>query len=258
MYITELVGIIPAAGTASRLNPIPCSKELFPIGVYGESNVLRGYPKPVCMYTIENMKEAGIENIYITIRKGKWDIPHYLGDGKKFGVNIAYLVMGLSYGAPFSINQAFPFIAGKNVALGYPDIIIEQKGLYTDLYRQLRSSDACIVLALFNGENCKQIDMVELDKNGNIIRIDIKPPKSDLQYTWMGAVWKPSFSEYLNNTLGSGENINKTDEFYFGNVLNSALNDGLKIGYSLFPHGRYIDIGTPENINQSIKLYSSQ
>ena len=49
----ELVGIIPAAGTAQRISPLPCSKELFPVGFrrLDDSGELR--PKSAANYLLE-------------------------------------------------------------------------------------------------------------------------------------------------------------------------------------------------------------
>ncbi len=45
----EIIGLIPAAGQATRLAPLPCSKELYPIGL--ERGGAR--PKVVCEYLLD-------------------------------------------------------------------------------------------------------------------------------------------------------------------------------------------------------------
>ena len=71
----EVIGLLPAGGEAKRIAPLPCSKELFPIGFrpVGEQGELR--PKVACHYLLEKMSLAGIGKVYIILRKGKWDIP---------------------------------------------------------------------------------------------------------------------------------------------------------------------------------------
>jgi glucose-1-phosphate thymidylyltransferase len=63
--------------------------------------------------------------MYFLIRKGKWDIPNYYGDGHNVGMNIVYLIMKQPYGVPFTLMQSFPFVQNKAVALAFPDMIIE-------------------------------------------------------------------------------------------------------------------------------------
>ena len=77
----DIVGIIPAAGTATRLSPLPCSKEILPVGMeqWGDKPYRR--PKVAIQYLLDAMREAGIKKTYLIIRNNKWDIPAFLGDG---------------------------------------------------------------------------------------------------------------------------------------------------------------------------------
>jgi glucose-1-phosphate thymidylyltransferase len=84
----DIVGIIPAAGTATRLSPLPCSKEILPVGMeqWGDKPYKR--PKVSIQYLLDSMREADIKKTYVIIRKNKWDIPAFLGDGNISGMNI--------------------------------------------------------------------------------------------------------------------------------------------------------------------------
>ena len=88
---TRVVGLIPAGGRASRIMPIPCSKELFPVGFFqsGVTGHLR--PKTACHYVLERMRWAGIETAFIVVRKEKWDIPSYFGNGSLLDMHLGYL-----------------------------------------------------------------------------------------------------------------------------------------------------------------------
>ena len=77
----EVVGLIPAGGEATRIAPLPCSKEVYPIGLRHMNEECRVVPKVVCHYLLEKMRVAGIKKAYIVLRDGKWDIPAYLRDG---------------------------------------------------------------------------------------------------------------------------------------------------------------------------------
>ena len=67
----EAFGSIPAAGMATRLGPLPFSKELFPLALPQGTHRLR----PVCESILRNMRSSGIARVIIVIRQGKWDIP---------------------------------------------------------------------------------------------------------------------------------------------------------------------------------------
>jgi UTP-glucose-1-phosphate uridylyltransferase len=77
----EIVGVIPAAGTATRIAPLPCSKELYRIGFRSAEDGRGVRPKPIGQYLLEHLRRGGAKRTYIVIRKGKWDIPEYFGDG---------------------------------------------------------------------------------------------------------------------------------------------------------------------------------
>ena len=71
----EIVGIVPAVGHAARLAPLPCSKELYPIGFRSAAGGRSVRPKAVCLYLLEKFQLAGVTRSFIVLREGKWDIP---------------------------------------------------------------------------------------------------------------------------------------------------------------------------------------
>ena len=117
MHARPIVGVIPAAGRATRLAPLPCSKELLPVGVHDEPAALRGRPKVVSHYLLERMRDAGASRVFFVLRSGKFDIADYHGDGSALGLSLAYLVVGEPWGPPFSIAQAAPFVGEATVLM---------------------------------------------------------------------------------------------------------------------------------------------
>jgi glucose-1-phosphate thymidylyltransferase len=88
----EVIGLIPAGGQAMRIAPLPCSKELYPVGFSSMNSGQEMRPKVACHYLLEKMRLAGIKKIFIVLRGGKWDIPAYFRDGAAFDVHLAYLM----------------------------------------------------------------------------------------------------------------------------------------------------------------------
>ena len=121
----ERIGLMPAGGKAARIAPLPCSKELYPIGFrpVDQGHSLR--PKVACHYLLEKMRLADVTKAYIILREGKWDIPAYLGDGKMLDMHLAYLMMYLPFGVPYTLDQAYPFVQDAMVTFGFPDIIFQ-------------------------------------------------------------------------------------------------------------------------------------
>jgi glucose-1-phosphate thymidylyltransferase len=214
-------------------------------------------PKVVSSYLLDQMADAGINAFHFVIRKGKWDIPNYYGGGKLSSKNICYQLADYVYGVPFSLNQAYSFTKGKNVAIGFPDILIKPRGVYSRLLEKLESNpEAAVVLGLFPSPDPLKWDMVEIE-NKSIKNIFIKTEEGkQLQFTWVVAVWRPAFSDFLNNFLKQ-QLQTKTEtellamECQLSNIFLSAMKNDFRIDYVLFPEGKCFDIGTPERLRQA-------
>jgi len=89
----EVVGVIPAAGRGTRLQPLQCSKEIVPVGQVIDSRTGVARPKVAVEYLLEKFRHAGITRTVIVLRDGKWDIPAYLQEGCDVGLSLAYVVI---------------------------------------------------------------------------------------------------------------------------------------------------------------------
>ena len=256
----EIVGLLPAGGQATRIAPLPCSKELYPIGFQSLDGDNQLRPKVACHYLLEKYRLAGAVKTYIILREGKWDIPTYLGDGSMFGLNLAYLMMNLPFGAPYTLDQAYPFIQDALIVFGFPDIIFQPDEAFVKLLEQQAATKADMVLGLFPADQPQKMDMVDLDDSGRIRQIVIKPRQTQLRYTWIIAVWTPTFTHFMHAYLDALQQDHAKDdhahikqrELYVGDVIQAAIKAGLQAETVLFPNGQYVDIGTPEDLIKAI------
>lgn len=248
----EVVGLIPAAGKASRLGNMPLSKELYPVGFENKGGIR--VPKTVSSYLLDQMADAGILCFHIILRKGKWDIPDYYGGGEQFNKKICYQVADYGYGVPFSINQAYPFIKDKTVAFGFPDILIKPPGVFNQLITKFNTGNKLdVIFGMFPSPDLLNDDKV--DNAGNEIKHrHLKTEKGkQLNYTWIVAVWRPSFSgflnDYLNYLIQSKNNSELLEkEYRLDDIFILAQSKGFNIEYVFFENGKYIDIGTPQRL----------
>jgi glucose-1-phosphate thymidylyltransferase len=250
--IPEIVGLLPAAGLASRLSPLPCSKELLPVG-YDRNDAGRIVrPKPVCTYLLDQMSRAGARKAFVVLRKGKWDIPAYLENGCAKDMNIAYLMMRHPFGAPYTIDEAYPFVASATILFGFPDILFEKKDAFMQLVSHLDQTGADAVLGLFPVLPAQKADMVDIDDGGLVKQILIKPAVTNLNFAWIIAAWKPAFTVFMHDYLIrdlSQRDRTPLNEIYMGNVLQAAVEAGLMIQTLSFPGTHFYDIGTPEGLS---------
>ncbi len=253
---SEIIGLLPAAGTATRISPLPCSKELYPVGFHsiGKDQNLR--PKVVSHYLLEKYRLAGATKTYIILRSGKWDIPTYFGDGKSIGMDLAYLIMNLPYGPPYSLDQAFSFVQHARIVLGFPDILFQPSDVFQQLIDQQIATNADIVLGLFFAENPQKVDMVELDEKNRVCRIVIKPQATTLKYTWIMATWTPVFTHFMHLYLQGLQQHHVSSyekELHLGDVIQAAIDQKLVVEKVIFPEGKFLDIGTADDLMRAVQ-----
>ena len=264
----SLIGLIPAGGKATRISPLPLSKELFPVGFRGDGNIQTNNqtnnqnnlrPKVVSHYLLEKMQLAGIDKAYFILRPGKWDIPAYFGDGTMLSMNLGYLIMGLPYGVPFTLDSAYPFVKDAVIALGFPDILFQPKDAFSQILKRLENNNADVVLGLFPTDKPQKAGMVDFDDNGKVRSIIEKPPQSSLRFMWGIAVWKPEFTEFLHEYLiavKEDTNLPQLPEIPIGNVIQAAISKGLQVEAEAFINGSYLDIGTPDDLIKAVRGFA--
>ena len=254
----EIVGLIPAGGLASWLGKSPCSKEIFPVQISDNEKIT-----VLSEHLIHYFKQADITQIYFILRKGKWDIPEYYGDGSSHGISIGYLIMNLPFGTPFTLDQAYPFVRDKIVALGFPDILFKPENAYTKLSEKLANGKTDVVLGLFPIPDFRKWDMVEFDENNLLRNIIIKQDRPDLKFGWTNTIWNPGFTEFMHQYLDKFLKKypdgmmrlpdNSVRELYVGDIIQEAILRGLKVDYVKFNEGSSIDLGIPDNLRRYLK-----
>ena len=251
--VQQVIGVVPMAGRAVRLAGLPCSKEIYPVGARTAN--ADQHPRVVCEHLLGKMHTAGVSTIYVILRDGKWDIPAYLGDGSAAGLQLAYLMMGLPYGTPYSIDQAFPFVRQAIVALGFPDMIFGPEDVFATLLEHQQSSDADVVLGLFPADRPEKVDMVELDDDGKVRQIIIKPRHTELHDTWGVAVWAPTFTDFMHRFLALHQKTAAGKaELFIGDVVQAAIQNGLRVHGIQVSEQPYLDIGTWDDLRRAKSL----
>ncbi|WP_373498637.1 NDP-sugar synthase [Desulfococcus sp.] len=248
------IGLIPAAGAASRISPLPCSKEIYPMGFRCEPG--QGIkPKAACHALLESMAIAHAERVYMVLRSGKWDIPAYLGNGALYGLNLAYLVTDPTPGVAFTVDCAFPFVQNHVVLFGFPDIVFTPNDAFVRLLDRQQASGAGVVLGLYRAQRSHKMDMVEIDSAGRVREILIKPPATTLEHAWIIAVWTGVFTRFMHAYLSeaSAPDRSENKELHIGAVIRAYMGEGFVVETVIFDNGQYVDIGTPEDLIAAVK-----
>lgn len=249
-----IVALVPAAGRASRLGRLPCSKEILPVGFAPDAEGLPR-PAPVCGPMLRAMARAGIERAVWILRDGKWDVASRLGDGSEWGLDLAYLAVEPTRCVPETLARALPWVAGCDVALGFPDILLRPQDVWRRLTDFHRAHDGALSLGLFPTDQSWKADMVSFDESGRLQHVVIKDPACEYRWTWSIALWRPEMSRFLADwvaRLDAGSTPAGVGELYVGDVWRAALEAGLDIRVLPFEDGVFRDVGTPEDLRAAI------
>jgi glucose-1-phosphate thymidylyltransferase len=257
----RLIGLVPAAGRATRLGLLPCSKELFPIGfVRAPDGTIR--PKVVSHYLLEKMRAAGTRDALIVLRPGKWDVAEYYKDGASIDMNLAYLLAEEPLGPPFTLDHAYPFVRDATVLFGFPDILFEPMNAFAAATARLDVTGADLVVGTFPPHPHELFDIVDAGEDGRVRRLDVAPgaevPRGIEQRAWVFAVWRPAFTEFLHDEVGRLRAVAASGaagarpEWPVASAIAAAVDAGLHVNSVYFPDAAYTDVGKPERLEAAI------
>jgi len=241
-----MLGIIPAAGAGTRIQPLAFSKELLPVGGRLDGAIER--PRAVSEYLVERMTLGGADKICFVISAGKSDILEYYGGGKVNSASFIFVVQPQPAGLCDAIFHAAPVVAADEcVLIGLPDTIwFPEHGLCA-------LPDDELSFLLFPVEQPQFFDAVVTDDNGRVIEIQVK--QNDARSHWVWGAFKmpaPVFEELHQLWLAR----EKRDE-YFGTLVNAWIAQGgsasgVRAGES------YVDVGTLDGYRAAIRLLNER
>lgn len=254
----EVIGLVPAAGLATRISPLPCSKEVFPIGFTRTATGEALSPAVAGSYLLRKFLQAGVRKAFFIIRKGKWDIPQYFGNGSMMDMDLGYLIMGDPYGVPFSLDQAFPFVEDKIVIFGFPDILFSEDQAYRSLLECQARSAADLVLGLFPVGPRQKADRIRRDEKGTILKVLPDSTDRDFSHTWGIAAWTPHFTKFMHEFVGKfGKEAKQRSEVSMSHVVEEGINRGLNVQGVMVSHTPFLDIGTSEGLAEATSQYGA-
>jgi glucose-1-phosphate thymidylyltransferase len=246
----QLIGLVPAAGRGTRLGGIAGSKEMVPVPTAGS-----GASAPVSAQLLRCLAEAGVERAYVVLRTGKWDLPeYYAAHPPTRGPRLAYLMTPGTASIPATLDLAYPFALRSTVVLGFPDSCFQPRDALRRAVERHRAGSAAVTLALFPSDRPDKTDMVELDGD-RVSGFRVKPGACELRFTFGAAVWGPDFTDFLHRFLAARERTSdpaaeSESELQISQVLGAALRAGLAIDAEPSPSGRYVDLGTPDDLHR--------
>lgn len=241
-----VIGIVPAAGRATRLPDRTCSKELLTVGE------IDGRPRAISEYLVGAMAAAGADRICMVISSSKPDIPRFYGSGEHHGVSIAYLCQEHPTGMSDAINLGYPWLRDATVLMGMPDTIVRPADSLTEIRALLEDTPCDVALAVAPTDEPERLGPVNIDRSGRVLEVMDKPAAAPHNLVWTVACWSPRFTEFLHQHLQRSPRAHP--EAPLGLVFQEAIAAGFDVRALTFLDGCYIDAGTVEGLAAARRL----
>lgn len=236
-------GIIPAAGSGSRIQPLAFSKELLPVGSRVVDDIER--PRAVSEYLIERMILGGADKICLVISPGKSDIIGYYAGGIA-SVHFCYTVQPHPGGLCDAVFRALPLIhPSDGVIVGLPDTVWFPVDALAAVPHEPLS------FLLFPVERPELFDSVLTDETGQVIRIQVKESRPATHWIW--GAFKLS-GGVLHSLFRLWCERDRRDE-YIGTLVNAYIDQGGRVK-AVRGGQSYVDVGTLNGYREAIKLLS--
>jgi len=228
--------LILSGGSGTRLRPLTYSqqKQLIPVA-----------NKPVLFYAIEDVIEAGVDEIGIilgpnkdqvidTVRAGPWDVPiEFIYQGEPRGLAHTILV------AENFLDDDFVMYLGDNILR---DGIVRHKERFSSL-----KSDASVLLTQVNDP--QRFGVADLNPDGSIRRLVEKPRVPPSNYALVGVYFfRPLIIDACKAIKPSWRN-----ELEITDAIQWLIENGYKVDAS-FVEGWWKDTGKPEDIFEANRL----
>ena len=213
---SQIVGVVPAAGRATRLQPIPGSKELLPVA-----------GRPVIEHVLDRLERGGASEIRIVTRPEKSDVVEY---AKRRGL-ACVLATPPTVAASLALGLE-EFDAADIVLLGFPDTLWEPRDGFARL-RETVEAGAEVALGIFSSEEPERSDVVVSASTGSRVEsIHVKDPDPPGRRIW----------GCLAARVGALAGVASAAEV--GQFLDRLARQGRVVGVDFGTP--FVDVGTPE------------
>ncbi|HZH26347.1 MAG TPA: sugar phosphate nucleotidyltransferase [Azospirillaceae bacterium] len=238
-------GIIPAAGSGTRIQPLAFSKELLPVGSRLDGGVER--PKAVSEYLVERMLVGGADRICVVLAPGKSDILAYFG-GQVGDAHVAYVVQPEPLGLCDAIFRALPFIApDEPVLVGLPDTIWFPADALARLPND-RFTFLCFPVA-----RPEFFDAVLMAPDGCVREVQVKSPTAESHWIW--GAFKLTGAQ-LGQLHALWQERGRKDQ-YIGTLVNEWLARGGE-AWGAKAGEAYVDVGTFDGYREAVRLLAER
>lgn len=228
--------LILSGGSGTRLRPLTFSqqKQLIPIA-----------NKPVLFYAIEDVIEAGADEIGIILGPNKEQVIDTV-ESRSWGVPIEFIYQGNPKGLAHAILVAKEFLDDDFIMYLGDNILRDGIVQHKERFQRLKS-DASVLLTRV--EDPQRFGVADLNPDGSIRKLVEKPKVPPSNYALVGVYFfRPSIIEACSAIKPSWR-----DELEITDAIQWLIEQGYKVDASLV-EGWWKDTGKPEDILEANRL----
>jgi len=205
--------------------------------------------KPILQWQIECLREQGVQDIVLIIGHLGEKIRDFLGDGKRFGVNIRYIEETIPLGTAGALSMLPPLLTEKSFFLVFGDVLFD-----IDLARMMefhRKKKAKATLFVHPNSHPFDSDLVICDGSGKVFGFD---SKHNVRTGWYHNCVNAGFYILDKTVCEKVQRESRTD------LEKELLTEMVKSGDAVYAYrsSEYIkDVGTVERITAAEKELES-
>jgi glucose-1-phosphate thymidylyltransferase len=235
----EMKGIITAGGSGTRLLPLTSitNKHLLPI-----------YNKPMILYPLQTLLDAGVKNILLTTGpEHAHTFVKLLGSGSKYGCHITYRIQDQAGGIAQAVGMAKDFVGSDNCVVHLGDNIFEEP--INPHLSQFADGSMTFYKEVMNPQ---QYGVVEVGPDGRVISIEEKPATPKSKFAQLGLyVYDPEVFDIIGSLKPSAR----------GELEISEVNDEYRKRGKLIAKpilGRWFDTGTFQDLKRANEYFAER
>jgi len=243
------IALLTAAGKGERFGGL-MAKELYPLG--SEDVNGKHLPKPISRYMFDALRRIEPDIFYFVVHPTKPQLVYYYGNGRRFDTKVAYLVQEEPTSQYSAIEEIRYFMEKDDIVFyAMPDTVVEPGDIFITLHKKCRKEKADITIGMFKVKHPQFFTTVELDKNGNFLRAEIKPKQPKTNWIWGVLVFNYRFFEIADEIRNTTQGVVGSDDI--GAILNGAKEKGAKISCHRFNRYRYYDFASYDKVLNYIR-----
>jgi glucose-1-phosphate thymidylyltransferase len=232
-----LKALIASGGRGTRLRPITHTqnKHLIPIA-----------NKPILYYAIEAAVDAGIKEIAIVHNADSMEVPNYVGDGSRWGVQITYIPQEVPGGLAQVVMLAERFVGGDKFIFYLGDNMVV--GGIKRFMEEFERSNCNCFLTLSKVKDPERFGVPEIN-NGRIVGVEEKPKEPKSRFAVAGIYL------YDNHIFEAVKSLRPSarGELEISDAHQYLIDKGYTVGYTEIT-GWWKDTGKPTDLLEANRL----